>query len=160
MRKKIFIIISMVIILILIIISVYTGFKVKNNIIKEKEGEQGYKMANNKIQMRINNITFEIELDNNEVGKYLIEKLPLTIMMNELNGNEKYYYFDKDFEVKEEKIGQVEAGDIMLYGSNCLVLFYKSFKTNYTYTRVGKVTEVEGLKEVVSDDNIEVTFFQ
>lgn len=158
MKKRVYIIGVLTIILLLLIISMMYGFKVRNNNLKgEKEG---YKMADNKIKMKINDVCFEVELFNNDVSSQLIEKLPLTIMMTELNGNEKYYYFDNDFSTKSEKITEIKAGDIMLYGSNCLVLFYKSFTTTYNYTRVGRVINVEGLKEVLSDDDIEVTFYE
>ena len=46
----------------------------------------------------------------------------------------------------------------MLYGSNCLVLFYESFPTSYRYTPVGRVDDPSGLADVVGHGNVQVTF--
>ena len=33
----------------------------------------------------------------------------------------------------------------MLYGNNCLVIFYKSFDTSYSYTKIGHIDNLEDL---------------
>ena len=40
----------------------------------------------------------------------------------------------------------------MLYGSNCLVIFYKSFDTSYSYTKIGHIENLPDL----GDGNINV----
>ena len=35
----------------------------------------------------------------------------------------------------------------MLYGNNCLVIFYKSFDTSYSYTRIGHIENLEDLNK-------------
>ncbi|WP_313491234.1 cyclophilin-like fold protein, partial [Exiguobacterium sp.] len=52
-------------------------------------------------------------------------------------------------------IGTVQAGDLMLYGSDCLVLFYESFQTDIQYTRIGWV-EPNRLSELLSADTVHV----
>ena len=46
----------------------------------------------------------------------------------------------------------------MLYGSNCIVLFYDDFSTSYEYTALGKIDNPEGLKEAVGTGNVEINF--
>jgi cyclophilin-like protein len=46
----------------------------------------------------------------------------------------------------------------MLYRPSTLVLFYKSFSTTYSYTKIGKVDEPAGLEAALGSDNVVVTF--
>ena len=41
--------------------------------------------------------------------------------------------------------GHIEAGDIMIFGDNCLVVFYKSFDTTFGYTKIGHIQNIEDL---------------
>ena len=68
--------------------------------------------------------------------------------MNELNGNEIFYYLDQDFPTNSCQSHNIETGDILLFGSSCLVIFYKSFQTNYSYSRIGKISTPDGLKKL------------
>ena len=47
--------------------------------------------------------------------------------MSELNGNEKYFYLESALPTVSEQVEEIHAGDLMLYGDDCLVLFYQSF---------------------------------
>lgn len=107
--------------------------------------------------LKINNQSFSIDLEDNETVQKFIELLPLTMDMQELNGNEKYYYMETSLPTNSENVGYIEAGDIMLFGDNCLVLFYKSFSTSYSYTRIGRMENVENLETYVGQQNITVT---
>lgn len=107
--------------------------------------------------LKINNQSFNIDLEDNETVQKLIELLPLTMDMQELNGNEKYYYMETSLPTNSEKVGYIDAGDIMLFGDNCLVLFYKSFSTPYSYTRIGHIENVENLETFVGHQNVTVT---
>lgn len=101
---------------------------------------------------------FRACLYDNEAVTALTEQFPVTITMNELNGNEKYHYFDTAFPTDTEQIGSIHTGDLMLYGSDCLVLFYEDFHTSYRYTRLGYVENPEGLKDALGRGNVTVTF--
>lgn len=107
--------------------------------------------------LKINNQSFSIDLEDNETVQKFIELLPLTMDMQELNGNEKYYYMETSLPTNSEKVGYIDAGDIMLFGDNCLVLFYKSFSTPYSYTRIGHIENVENLETYVGYQNVTVT---
>ncbi len=110
------------------------------------------------LTITIQNRTFAIKLYNNETTQALIEHLPMTINMGELNGNEKYYFLSSTLPASPQRPGQIKNGDFMLYGNNCLVLFYESFSSSYNYTRLGYIEDVTGLKNALGDDSVEVTF--
>jgi hypothetical protein len=74
--------------------------------------------------------TFTVRLFDNAAANALIQKMPMTILMSELNGNEKCYYMPDNLPTEARSVGTINAGDLMLYGSDCLVLFYKRFSTS------------------------------
>lgn len=88
---------------------------------------------------------FIINLENNETVKGLINILPQELNMNELNGNEKYVYLDNKLPASPYNPKRINAGDVMLYGNNCLVIFYKSFDTSYSYTKIGHIDNLPDL---------------
>lgn len=108
------------------------------------------------ITIRVNEKVFPAKLYQTETTKSIMQKLPLSITMNELNGNEKYYYFSEGFPTESEKLSQIHAGDLKLYGSSCLVLFYESFSTSYSYTSLGYVENPEGLAEALGTGSVSV----
>lgn len=110
------------------------------------------------INLVINDEIFEIELENNETTKAFIKKLPMTLSMSDLNHNEKYYYLDESLPADEQNIGNIQTGDVMLFGDNCLVVFYESFSTSYQYTRIGRITDISKLKQTLGSGKVEISF--
>ncbi|MBE6158450.1 MAG: hypothetical protein E7159_01335 [Firmicutes bacterium] len=110
--------------------------------------------VNNSMKVIINNHEYNVNLENNQTTKELLNKLPLKLNMNELNGNEKYYYLDFNLPTLPSNPKTIYAGDIMLYQNNCIVLFYKTFDTSYSYTKIGQIDNLEEL----NGDNITVEF--
>ena len=82
----------------------------------------------------------------------------MTVTMSELNGNEKLYNFPQNLPTESANPGTIHTGDLMLYGSITLVLFYKSFPTIYSYTKLGQIDHPSGLAAAVGSGNITVTF--
>ena len=110
------------------------------------------------ITVTVNGTSFDAVLTDSETGRAFAELLPLTITMTELNGNEKYHYLDGSLPTDSYKPGTIEAGDLLLYGNNCVVLFYETFSSGYSYTRIGKLTSADNLKSAVGTGNVSVTF--
>lgn len=70
----------------------------------------------------------------------------------------KNYYLDEDLPSRSESVGTIRAGDLMLYGSNCLVSFFETFETGYTYTRIGHIDDAEGYAAALPGGSVTVTF--
>ena len=99
----------------------------------------------NKINVTINGAKYIANLEENETVKEFINLLPSEFNMSELNGNEKYIYLDTNLPSNPVSVKHINKGDIMLYGDNCLVIFYKSFDTSYSYTKIGHIDNLNNL---------------
>lgn len=110
------------------------------------------------ITVTIGDTVYAATLENNETVQTLTEQFPLTLDMSELNGNEKYFYLDGSLPTDSHQPGQIHAGDLMLYGDDCLVLFYESFSSGYSYTTLGSLDDPTGLAEAVGSGGVTVTF--
>ena len=111
-----------------------------------------------KVKIKVGSKSFNAVFYDNDTSKVFLESMPMKLKMSELNGNEKYRYLSKDFPTNEKRVKRVRAGDIMLYGSDCLVVFYKSFNTTYEYTKVGRIKNPKGLKKAAGKKTVTVTF--
>jgi hypothetical protein len=114
--------------------------------------------AEGKMKIIIGSKTFTATLEDNRTVSELKALLPLTLKMTELNGNEKYYHLATRLPTNEMSPDAIKNGDIMLYGDNSLVLFYKSFKTSYRYTRLGRIDDPTGLAAAVGEGDVSVSF--
>ena len=83
------------------------------------------------ITLSIGDRSFTATMEQNCTAEAFRALLPLTLEMQELNGNEKYYYLSQALPTNRTKVGTIHAGDIMLYGDNCVVVFYETFTTSY-----------------------------
>ncbi|MBI1278217.1 MAG: hypothetical protein GC179_08830 [Anaerolineaceae bacterium] len=110
------------------------------------------------VNIQIGTGVFTAKLLDNASSHALMAMLPMTITMIELNNNEKYYDLTKNLPVNAQRVGKINNGDLMLYGSNCLVIFYKSFNTPHSYTRLGSIEDVSELAATLGQGKVEVTF--
>ncbi len=132
------------IILVILIISIFltAGCNLKNNTVEKVNKEVNKSLE---INININDKEYVIDLEDNETVKSLINNLPEEFKMNELNGNEKYVYLDNELPTNEINPKHINKGDVMLFGNNCFVIFYKSFKTSYSYTKIGHINNLDDL---------------
>ena len=150
MKKFIY---SMLIILCLIVITGCNKQEIDNKSSKKEEAkiEEKNEVARS-MKITISNNEYTVNLENNETVKELVSMLPLELNMSELNGNEKYAYLDKFFSTNSYNPKRINSGDVMLFGDNCLVIFYDSFNTSYSYTKIGHIDNVPSL----GNENIKV----
>ena len=111
-----------------------------------------------KLEVVVGDTVFTATFADTQAAREFAQMLPMTVHMSELNGNEKYYYMDDRLTTASIRPGTIETGDLMLYGSDCLVLFYESFSSSYSYTRLGKLDDPSALAAAVGGGNVEVTF--
>ncbi len=67
----------------------------------------------------------------------------LDLTLQQLNNNEQYVYLDETLPSNTSSINQIETGDVMLFGDNCLVIFFKDFNTSYQYTPIGHIDDLD-----------------
>lgn len=108
--------------------------------------------------MTIGERRFAITLDNNEAARTFAAMAPLTLDMAELNGNEKHADLPKALPTKASRAGTIRNGDLMLYGSRTIVIFYLTFDSSYSYTRLGRVDDPADLAQALGRQGARVQF--
>jgi hypothetical protein len=126
--------------------------------IEENNTNSNIPMANSKIKIKVNSQTFMATLLDNKSVKEFKEMLPLNMQMTELNGNEKYFDLPNSIPTNSYNPQTIKNGDLMLYGSKTFVLFYKTFYTPYSYTKLGSLDDLTGLTSALGSGDIAVTF--
>ena len=111
------------------------------------------------IAVTVNDAPFTATIEDTAAGQELLARLPLTLAMEELHGNEKYCYTGASFGGEQYVPETIEAGDLMVFGSDCLVLFYETFANGgWSYARVGKIDDTAGLAEACGAGRATVVF--
>lgn len=111
------------------------------------------------INITVGNTAFTATLEDNDTAKALVAQLPLTVDMSEHNGNEKYNYLSSNLRADTSSCPvTINEGDLRLYGNNCLVLFYKTFNTSYSYVKLGRINNTTDLEKAVGSGSVQVTF--
>lgn len=113
---------------------------------------------NMKLKVTIGNKVFTATLNDCEAARELAKLLPMEVTMNEHNGNEKYYNLPDRMPGTATNPGSVQAGDLMIWSSRTLVLFYAGSRTSYSYIRVGKIDNASELREAVGKGSVQVKF--
>lgn len=110
------------------------------------------------ITIRIGDRVFPGKLADNPTSRAFEKLLPLSITMTELNGNEKFARLRRALPGQASTAPSIRTGDLMLYGVDTLVLFYKSFSTTYSYTKIGQVDDPAGLEAALGAGDVAVIF--
>jgi hypothetical protein len=141
-----------------------TGFAscTKNNrsnteAINNNNTENNNPVMSSKIKITIGSRVFTATLLNNATATAFAKMLPLNMNMTELNGNEKYFDLPANLPANANNPGDIHSGDLMLYGSRTVVVFYNDFSTSYSYTRLGKVDDAAGFTAALGSGNVTVS---
>ena len=113
-----------------------------------------------KMRLKTGKSTFTATLYDNATVTAFKSYLPLTVKMVALNGNEKYADLSRSLPTAAANPGTIQAGDLMLYGSSTVGLFYNTFSTSYSYTKLGRIDNVTGLVTALGAGNLTETFEQ
>jgi hypothetical protein len=108
--------------------------------------------------MTIGEHRFSITLTNSAASAAFAALLPLEVDMAELNGNEKYAELPQALPTSASRPGRIHNGDLMLYGEKTLVVFYSTFNSPYSYTRLGRVDSPAALQEALGRRGVHVVF--
>lgn len=114
--------------------------------------------AEMKMQVKVGRSTFTATLENNAAADALAEMMgdePVTIQMSDYSGFEKVGELGRSLPVSNSQI-TAEAGDIVLYQGNQIVLFYGS--NSWSYTRLGRIDDLTGWEEALGSKEVTVTF--
>ena len=121
-------------------------------------GSASVKLEESRMWMTIGERRFAITLNDDATARAFAAQLPLTLDMAELNGNEQHGELQKALPTDAGRPGTIRNGDLMLYGTTTLVIFYLTFDSSYAYTRVGRVDDSAGLADALGPRGTRVVF--
>lgn len=108
--------------------------------------------------MTVGGRRFAITLADTEAARAFADMLPLTLDMEELNGNEKKKELPNALPTDASRPGTIRNGDLLLWGSRTVVIFYLTFDSPYSYTRLGRVDDSAGLAQALGRRDVRVVF--
>lgn len=111
-----------------------------------------------KMTVQVGESTFTATLEENAAVDALVEMMEhgsVTIQMSDYAGFEKVGALGSSLPTSNRQT-TTQAGDIVLYQGNQIVLFYGS--NFWSYTRLGKIDDLTGWTEALGGGDVSVTF--
>lgn len=124
----------------------------------ETEADMPDPSKNNTLKITIGSNIFLVTLATSATVTAFKAMLPLTLSMSDFNDNEKVADLPISLTTTAINPGTIVAGDIKLYGSRSLVLFYETFSTSYSYTKIGRIDNTAGLKAALGKGTVTIKF--
>lgn len=113
---------------------------------------------NSEIMISVGDARYTATLEDSPAARAFAALLPLAVTMTEMNGNEKYHHLNGNLPTDTFRPGTIHAGDLLLWGANTVVLFYRTFSSSYSYTRLGRIDNPDGLADMLGRGNVRITF--
>jgi hypothetical protein len=111
-----------------------------------------------KMKITIGKKVFTATLENSDTASAFATLLPLTVAMHDVNQNEKAHDLPEHLPSADANPRTIRTGDLMLWSSRTVVVFYKSFSTPYSYTRLGRIDDPAGLAAALGTGDVTVKF--
>lgn len=121
---------------------------------EEKEGEK----TEMKMNVQVGDYTFTATLENNAAVKELVDMMkegPVTIQMSDYSGFEKVGSLGTSLTTSNSQT-TTNAGDIVLYNGDNIVMFYGS--NSWSYTRIGKIDDLTNWEKALGSGSITAVF--
>ena len=118
-------------------------------------------MEENKVEnmnVQVGDVVFSATLEENEAVSALVEMMresPVVIQMSDYSGFEKVGSLGIRLPASNSQT-TTQAGDIVLYNGNQIVIFYGS--NSWSYTRLGHIDDLTGWEDALGSGNVTVTF--
>ena len=110
------------------------------------------------MMVQVGGSTFTATLEENTAVDALVEMMeqePVTIQMSDYSGFEKVGPLGTSLPASNQQT-TTQAGDIVLYQGNQIVMFYGS--NSWSYTRLGHIDDLTGWEEALGSGDVTVTF--
>lgn len=111
-----------------------------------------------KMTVEVGGSQFTATLEDNEAVDALVQMMeenPVTIQMSDYAGFEKVGSLGASLPTSNSQT-TTQAGDIVLYQGNQIVIFYGS--NSWSYTRLGRINDLTGWESALGNGDVTVTF--
>ena len=110
------------------------------------------------MNVQVGDVVFSATLEENEAVSALVEMMresPVVIQMSDYSGFEKVGSLGTSLPASNSQT-TTQAGDIVLYNGNQIVIFYGS--NSWSYTRLGHIDDLTGWEEALGRGDVTVIF--
>lgn len=126
--------------------------------VARKDTEEAEDMTVMKMSVTIGEQSFTVTLENNSATHEFVkmmEKERVSIDMDDYSGFEKVGSLGKSLPTDNRKM-TTQAGDIVLYSGNQIVMFYGS--NSWDYTKIGRIDDLSGWEDALGTGNVTAVF--
>ena len=130
----------------------------EEGVMNGQDAEISEEDAEMKMNVQVGTENFTATLEDNEAVAAFAEMMkeePVIIQMSDYSGFEKVGSLGTSLPASSSQI-TAQAGDIVLYNSSQIVIFYGS--NSWSYTRLGRIDDLTGWEEALGSGDVTVTF--